>query len=122
MDSIRPLSSEYKVEIPVGVILSFVTCGIYNVLWNKKQFEAMNILLGKKEYQFGLWLLLSILTCGLFHVYYEYKMGSDLASYLTSHGAKDKSYLPLLGLLLSCVGMTVIADAIYQQEINQLVQ
>ena len=117
----KPLSHEYRVDIVTGIVLSFVTCGIYNVIWNKKQFEALNILLGREEFKFTLWLVLSLLTCGLFHIYYEYKMGNELHHYLKGQGVEGTAALPIIGLVLSCFGLTVIADAIYQQEINKLI-
>ena len=111
---------KYYVDIALGIILSIVTCGIYNVLWNKKQMEAMNELLGREEYQFTRWLLLCLVTCGIYHIYYEYKMGSDLETILQQEG-RPNNMLAILGLCLSCFGLTIVADAIYQQEINAMV-
>ena len=116
----KPLSSEHHIEIAMGIILSLLTCGIYNIYWNYRQFQAMNALLGREEYQFWLWLLLSIVTCGLFHIYYEYKMGADLYSWLKEHGKDANPNLPVIGLVLSCFGMMIITDAVYQHELNKL--
>jgi len=108
------------VEIALGIILSLLTCGIYNVYWNRKQFKAMNLLLGREEYKFGMWLVLSLLTCGIFHIYYEYKMGADLSEYMNAQGYHVSPQLGLIGLAVSCFGLTVIADAIYQNELNRM--
>lgn len=120
MSDSPPLSSEHRVEIAAGLILSIVTCGLYNIYWNYRQMLALNALLGREEYDFVKWLLLSIITCGLYHVYYEYKMGSDLFAWLKENGREVSNNLPLIGLLLSIFGLTVIADAVYQHEINKL--
>lgn len=122
MSENAPLTTDHRIEIVVGIILSVLTCGLYNIYWNYRQFAAMNALLGREEYNFVSWLLLSIVTCGLYHVYYEYKMGSDLYEWLKSHGREVSSNLPLIGLLLSCFGLTVVADAVYQHELNKLVK
>ncbi len=122
MEYFKPLPRTFHVEIALGIVLSLLTCGIYNVYWNSQQFKAMNLLLGREEYRVGLWLLLSLLTCGLFHIYYEYKMGSDLATYMISKGVPVSPNLGLIGLAFSCLGLTVIADAVYQNELHKLVE
>lgn len=121
MDTPKPLAKDFEIGIAVGIVLSLVTCGLYNIYWNYKQFQAMNALLARHEYDFVKWLLLSIVTCGLYHIYYEYKMGSDLQMYLKQHGYEINPNLPVIGLLLSCIGLTIVADAIYQHELNRLI-
>jgi len=120
MTDTPPLSSEHRIDVATGVILSVVTCGFYNIYWNYRQMQALNTLLGRLEYDFVKWLLLSIVTCGLYHVYYEYRMGSDIQTWLSQNGREEKQNLALIGLLLSVVGLTVLADAVYQHELNKL--
>jgi len=116
----RPLPPEFHMDIALGIVLSLVTCGLYNVYWNYRQMLALNALLGREEYDFAKWLLLSIVTCGLYHIYYEYRMGSDIYAWLKEHGREASDNLPLIGLVLSLFGLTVIADAVYQHELNKL--
>jgi hypothetical protein len=120
MTTDKPLSSEHRVDIATGIILSLITCGIYNIYWNYRQFEAMNELLGREEFKFVPWLLLSIVTCGLYHIYTEYRMGAELYDWLKASGRDANPNLPVMGLVLSCLGLTIIADAIYQHEFNKL--
>ena len=117
----KPLTRDCEIGIAQGIILSLITCGLYNLYWNYTQFRAMNQLLGRQEFDFAQWLLLSLVTCGLYHIYYEYKMGTALQQYLSENGYAVNANLGLVGLLLSCVGMTIVADAIYQHELNRLV-
>jgi hypothetical protein len=114
------LSTEHAIDIAVGLVLSVVTCGLYNIYWNYRQFQAMNALLGREEYDFLKWALLTLVTCGLYHIYYEYKMGSDLYAWMREQGLEVSPNLPLIGLAFSCFGLTVIADAVYQHELNKL--
>lgn len=116
----KPLSSEHRIDIAAGIIFSIITCGLYNIYWNYRQMQAMNALLGRPEYDFMKWLLLSIVSCGLYHVYYEYKMGSDLQTWLVQNNRVVNPNLAIVGLILSIFGLTVIADAIYQNELNKL--
>ncbi len=43
----KPLTHNHHLDIAVGIILSIVTCGFYNIYWNYREFEAMNVLLGR---------------------------------------------------------------------------
>jgi hypothetical protein len=110
-----------KIDIATAIIFSLLTCGLYNIYWNYQQFEHMNKLLGRNEYDFWKWLLLSAVTCGLYHIYFEYKMGADLYEHMKGKGMEVNPNLALMGLGLSCFGLTIVADAIYQHELNRLV-
>ncbi len=116
----QPLTSEHRVDIAAGIIFSVVTCGIYNIYWNYRQMRALNTLLGRAEYDFSKWAVLTVLSCGLYHVYYEYRMGNDLQQWLTQNNRPVNPNLATTGLILSIVGLTVLADAVYQTELNKL--
>lgn len=120
MEPPKPLSGDFEINIALGIALSIVTCGFYNIYWNSRQFLAMNKLLGREEYKFWPWLLLSLITCGLYHVYYEYKMGADLQRYLKEHDVEITPNLCLAGMIFAFIGLTVVCDAIYQHELNRL--
>lgn len=117
-----PLAKDHELDIALGIILSIITCGFYNIYWNYREFQALNSLLGREEYRFWYWLLLSIVTCGIFHIYYEYKMGSDLYAHMSERGLTVNPNLPVIGLILSIFGLTIVADAVFQHEINKLVR
>ncbi|HBL17800.1 MAG: hypothetical protein A2X36_00235 [Elusimicrobia bacterium GWA2_69_24] len=121
MTEAQPLSAEYRHDIALGIILSIFTCGLYNIYWNYREFLAMNQLLGREEYRFWYWLGLTIITCGIFHIYYEYKMGSDLHDIIKGRGLEVNPNLATIGLVLSIFGLTIVADAVYQHELNRLV-
>lgn len=120
MEPNKPLPLEHEHGVAAGIVLSLITCGLYNIYWNYRQFQSMNLLLGHEEFNFALWLVLSILTCGIFHIYYEYKMGSALQSWMRENGWDVSPNLGIMGLALSCFGLTVVADAVYQHELNRL--
>jgi len=115
------LNPRFRVEIVLGIVFSVITCGIYNIFWNKRQFEAMNSLLGKEEYNFWLWFVVCIVTCGIFQIYYQYKLGTDLDAILRARVGGAPTNFGVLGLVLSLFGMSVIADAIFQVEFNKMI-
>ena len=117
----KTLSREYEIPIALGIVLSVLTCGLYNIYWNYVQFKAMNELLGRHEYDFVKWAVLTLVTCGIYHIYYEYKMGSDLYAYLRERGHQVNPNVQILGAVFAFLGLTVITDAIYQHELNRLI-
>lgn len=121
MSDAKVLSSEHHVDVAFGIILSVITCGLYNVYWNYRQMKAMNALLGRPEFDFGKWAVLTLVTCGIYHIYYEYRMGNELQTWLMQNGRPTNPHLALIGLLLSVFGLTVVADAVYQHELNKLI-
>lgn len=120
MPGTPPLPHDDEHGVALGIVLSLVTCGLYNVYWNYRQFQSMNRLLDRQEFDFVLWLVLSLVTCGIFHIYYEYKMGRELQLWMSGNGWDVSPNLSLVGLVLSCFGLTVVADAVYQHELNRL--
>ena len=105
-------------SIAVDVLLTLVTCGVYNLFWQARQFRALNAFLGSERFRFWSWLFLSLLTCGLYHVYIEYVIGQAITQVQRSLGKEVSANLPLICLLVSIFGLTLVADAIQQHEIN----
>lgn len=96
------------------LVLTLVTCGLYNFYWQYQQMLAVNEMLGEQKYSFWLWLLLTIVTCGLYHVYHEYRMSEDIARLCERPDKNDG----LVSLLLTLFALSIVADAIQQSHIN----
>lgn len=114
-----PQAGSYTSNIALDVVLSFVTCGIYYFFWQARQFRAVNHLLGQDRYKFGLWFILTLVTCGLYNIYYEYLLAQGIAEAQEKHGRPKSKDLPVLSLVLTIVGLNVVADALQQNEINK---
>lgn len=112
-------SRDAIVSIGVGIILTIITCGIYGLFWQYKQMEVLNAWLGRKEYDFWIWLLLSLVTCGIFALYYEYTMAKGLNEVQEKNGLRVNEDLALLSVLLALFGAGVASLAIQQGEINK---
>ena len=121
MQTVRafPIEPERAVSsIPRDIILTLLTCGIYNLFWQARQFRTLNAFLGREQFRFWTWLLLSLVTCGLYHIYNEFLMGKSIVAVQRSIGRPPTANLPLICLLVSFSGLTIVADAIQQSEIN----
>ena len=113
--------TEGVISIPLYIILSVFTCGLWGLVWQYKQFQILNAWEGEEEHNFWMWLLLSIITFGLYGVYYEYKLSKSINAIQEAHGMKVNSDLPLICLLLTLFGLNVfgITSAIQQNDINK---
>ena len=106
-------------SIALGIIFSFLTCGIYSLYWQYKQMVTLNAWLGRTDYRFGLWLLLCILTCGIFALYYEYKMAVGINEIQANNGLTVNHSLAAICVLLAIFGIGIASLAIQQWEINK---
>ncbi len=112
---------EHIINIPLYLVLTIITCGVFNLYWNNRQMEACNDLSGEESFSFWLWILLSIVTCGIYHVYYQYKMGSTIIRIQQARG-QDYVFdlLPVISLVGTIFGLSIVVDCIHQHEINKL--
>lgn len=113
--------SKYNLSIPVYLILTLITCGIFNLYWNYMQMEACNYLLKRQDFKFVYWILFSILTCGIYHIFYQYKMGAAITEIQKNNNKIIFDSLPILSCLLTLFGLSIVADCIHQYEINKIV-
>jgi hypothetical protein len=107
-------AADHVKNIALCVVLSLVTCGLYNVYWQYTKILAVNDMLQREKYAFVPWLLLSLVTCGLYHFYHQYRLGEDIAQV----SRPDQKNDGLVALVLSILGLTIIVDAIQQSHIN----
>mgnify|MGYP006306754759 CR=1 FL=1 len=112
----------FEINIPTYILLTIITCGIFNLYWNYRQMETCNYLLKREEFNFVSWLLLSIITCGIYHVYYQYKMGSAIVEIQNLRKAYVNQNLPILSVVLTIFALSFVTDLIHQLELNKLLK
>ena len=69
---------EAVVSIGTGGFLTILTCGIYSLFWQARQFRVLNAWLGRREYSFWSWFGLCLITCGIYGIYSEYQMANSI--------------------------------------------
>lgn len=68
-----------KRSIPLCIILSLVTCGIYGLYWLVCLANDINTASGRdNDTSGGMVLLLSIITCNIYGLYWMYKAGEKV--------------------------------------------
>jgi hypothetical protein len=103
-------------NIALDLVLTVLLCGIWNLVVQYKQAASMNYLLKQEKYSFWEMYFFTLLTCGIYFFFYEYKKAKDLCA-LTG---KDSDSDPILAVILSIFGLSIVYDAIAQSKINGL--
>ena len=106
-------------DIAVAIILTIITCGIYGIYWFIKLNDEINYLAGDAgAVTGGVAFLLCLITCGIYGLYWMYKMGEKLDNVALSQGHPASSR-PIVYLLLSIFGFSIISYALMQDSINK---
>ena len=95
-------------NVAFDIVLTLITCGLYNLFIQYKQCEAVNDMLGQPKYSFVSWLLLTIITCGLYHIYHEYRKSKDIAEVSGQPGDQAG----LVAIVLTVFGMSIVLSNI----------
>ena len=109
-----------KKNIVTCIILSFITCGIYNIIWFINLTEDIaflsedNNLIGAKAFIF------TLLTCGIYAFFWAYNIGKGIqkAQQKRNLSAEDNSTIFVI-LQLIPIG-NIITLCIAQDEINKM--
>ena len=107
-------------SIPVFLLLTVFTLGLFNLYWNYRQMQACNAMLGRREFGWWRWIILSLITFLIYHIYYQYKMGRAIVEIQRRFEEPVFEELPIVSLIVTILGLSIVADCIHQHEINKL--
>ncbi|AEM23453.1 conserved hypothetical protein [Brachyspira intermedia PWS/A] len=107
-------------SVPMLVLLSIVTCGIYYLYWIYKTTDEIKNFMGREDINPTLELILVLVTCNIYSLYWYYKYGKIVYLEMTAKAGMDNSedstvLLVILGLLVY-----VVAGAIMQDKLNAI--
>lgn len=108
-------------NIALCIILSIVTCGIYGLYWFVCITDDMNAAVEEQGTTGVMALLLTIVTCGIYSFYWAYKMGEKVDALKAKNGVPS-SNSGILYLILCIFGLSIVAWAIIQNELNQVAE
>lgn len=104
-------------SIPICIILSIITCGIYGLYWFVCLTDEVNEVTQENDTSGVMAVLLSIITCGIYGIYWGYKMGDKLDRARMRNNVPTGSF-PILFLVLNIFGLAIVTCAIIQSELN----
>lgn len=106
-------------SIPLCIVLSIVTFGIYMLYWVYKVNEDTKIVANDPNATSGgMVILLTIITFGIYGIYWGYKQGERIDRVKQQRG-QIPGNLAVLYLVLMLV-LSVAAIALMQNELNQM--
>lgn len=106
-------------SIPLCIVLSIVTCGIYGIIWFINITDDTNTVSNTQGTTGIVAFLLSIVTCGIYSLYWCYKQGEKLDAAKNEKGIIS-SNSGILYLVLSIFGLSIVAWALMQDSLNKL--
>ncbi len=106
-------------SIATAIILSIVTCGIYGLYWFVCLNNDVNTMNEQPGTSGGTALLLTIITCGIYGWYWSYKQGEKIEAIKAKRGLPAGNSAVLF-LVLSIVGLAIVAYALMQNELNKM--
>ena len=106
-------------NILVCILLSFITCGIYGIVWFISITDDMAYASGDKSLSGGKAFLFTLITCGIYGYFWAYKMGKAGALAKSNRGmpADDNA---ILYLLLQFLGLSIVNYCIIQNDLNSM--
>lgn len=105
-------------SIPVSILLTFVTCGLYSFYWIYCILDDMYNELEVKN-NAVLDVLLIPFTCGIYTIYLSYKFGTMLSELRKKYNMSDQDN-SILFTILTIFGQLIITLAIVQDSLNTI--
>ncbi len=109
-------------NIVLGIVLVFITCGIYALYWMYVLNEDINSLSGENgATSGGMVILFSIITCGIYGYFWAYKMGERVDRIKTETLGMPSSSSSIVFLILAIFGLQIVNFALMQDTVNKAV-
>ncbi len=106
-------------SIPMCIILSIVTFGIYGLYWLYSLANDINTLTHQEQPSGFKVLVLTIITLGFYELYWLYKAGERINEFQLERGIISDNYRSLVYLILGILGWNIIAWAFIQNDLNK---
>ena len=107
-------------NIPILILLSIITCGIYYIYWIYKTTDEIKNFMEMEDINPSLELILSIITCGVYTFYWYYKFGKILYLEMTKKAGMDSKEDSTTLLVILNLFMYIIPAAIFQDKLNSI--
>lgn len=103
-------------SIPLCIIFSLLTFGIYGIYWFVKLTDELNSHASTKTAGGGTAFVFSILTCGIYSLYWYVKQGKKVDEINGNPGGNTG----ILYVILACLGLGIIPYCLMQSELNKI--
>ena len=107
-------------SVPMLVLLSIVTCGIYYLYWIYKTTDEIKNFMGREDINPALELILVLVTCNIYSLYWYYKYGKIVYLEMTKKAGLDSTEDSTILLVILNLFMYVVSSAILQDKLNAI--
>ena len=108
-------------NIAVAIILSFVTCGIYAIIWFIELTDELKAVSGDQDMQSGvIAFLLTLVTCGIYGFFWAYQIGKASETIKTKLD-KQTNEISILYIILYALGLSIVIYALSQNDLNEYI-
>ena len=108
-------------DIAVAIILSIVTCGIYNIFWFIKMVDDVNRAANDQgAFSGGITWLLSFVTGGIYACYWYYQAGKKMTYAKQVRNMHVDNSTEILYLILAIFGLGIVNMALIQSDLNKM--
>ena len=109
-------------NIVLCVILSFITCGIYGIVWFVSMTDDMAKASGDNKLSGGMALVLTLVTCGIYGFFWAWNMGKANKLAKMRHNMYNSGNDEVVYLLLYIFGFSWIVYILVQLDLNKYSQ
>ena len=106
-------------SVPVVILLSIITCGIYNLYWLYITASEVKNYTNDPAINPGVELLLCIVTCGIYTIYWYYKYSKKVYEAQVASGVPNATDNTVLNTILALFFYPA-AQGILQSSLNDL--
>ncbi len=111
-----------KRSIPLAIVFTLVTVGLYAIYWIYTLTEDAHAAAGERTTASGgMVILFSVISCGIYSFYWLYKMGETIIMAKQRRGMTVDTNLPIIYLVLALFGFGIISYALMQSSLNEIV-
>ncbi len=101
------------------ILFTFITCGIYGLVWMYQIGSDLRGFLGRGEPNPGLDIVLCFVTCGLWGIYVWYRYAQLTLEAQGKAGIRPND-VTIPSLLCAIFGLSIVSMALVQTELNRL--
>lgn len=105
-------------NIPMYIILTLVTCGLFGMYWFVVMANDIKDLKGGDKPNGIVDLLLGIVTCGIYMWYCYYQYPKHIVDVQKAKG-KEENDVSVIALICGVLGLGIVSLALIQNEVNK---
>ena len=107
-------------EIVTCILLSFITCGIYGIIWFIKLTDDVRMASNDGSLPSGgTAFLYTLITCGIYGYFWAYKMGKGISNAKRERGLPSDDNSTLF-VILQLFGLSIVVSCLVQSDLNAM--